>query len=125
LTKRILSPLQNASITKIYCHQLFTEEFICSRTDTCQNVDTMSHLHGLGGMAAHFLASPQGQQTIRNYLASEEGQATFDAFLATPHGQQMAFLLLSKALDGLDLPDETKEVIRKAMAAKDHKEHPR
>ena len=81
----------------------------------------MSHLHGLGGMAAHFLASPQGQKTIRDYLATEEGRATFDTFLATPHGQEMALMLLSKALDGLNLPDETKEMIRKAMDEKGHK----
>ena len=81
----------------------------------------MSHLHGLGGMAAHFLASQQGQQTIRDYLASEEGQKNVDEFLATPHGQQTAFLLLSKALDGLDLSGETKEIIRKAMAEKEGK----
>jgi hypothetical protein len=74
-------------------------------------------------MAAHYLATPQGQQTIRNYLASEDGQKTVDAFLATPHGQQMACLILSKALDGLDLPVETKESIRKAMAEKEGKTH--
>jgi len=83
----------------------------------------MSHLHGLGGMAAHYLASTQGQQTIRNYLATEEGQKTFDEFLATPHGQQTALMLLAKALDGLDLPVETKEIIRKAMADKERKGH--
>lgn len=80
----------------------------------------MSHLHGLGGMAAHYLASPQGQQIIRDYLATEEGRKTFDNFLATPHGQQMAFMLLARALDGLDLPTETKETIRKAIAEKEH-----
>ena len=75
----------------------------------------MSHLHGLEGMAAHFLASPQGQQMIRNYLSSPEGQVSIDSFLATEHGQQMALMLLSRALDGLRLPQETKDIIRAAI----------
>ena len=85
----------------------------------------MSHLHGLEGMAAHFLASPQGQKMIRNYLASPEGQVSIDAFLATEHGQQMAMMLLSRALDGLDLPPETKGAIRAAIDGKDRASHPR
>ena len=76
----------------------------------------MSHLHGLEGMAAHFLASPQGQKMIRNYLESPEGQVSIDTFLATQHGQKMAKMLLTKALDRLDIPEETKESIRKALA---------
>ena len=75
----------------------------------------MSHLHGLGGMAAHFLSSPQGQRMIREYLSTPEGQKAVDTFLLTPHGQQMALLLLSRALDGLDLPGETKDRIRDAL----------
>ena len=79
----------------------------------------MSHLHGLEGMAAHFLASPQGQKVIRNYLESSEGQIAIDGFLATPHGQHMAKMLLVKALDGLDIPADTKEIIRTALKEKE------
>jgi len=79
----------------------------------------MSHLHGLEGMAAHFLASPQGQKMIKNYLESPEGQVAIDAFLATPHGQHMAKMLLAKALDGLDIAPETKETIRTALKQKE------
>lgn len=80
----------------------------------------MSHLHGLGGMAAHFLSSPQGQQMIRDYLSTPEGQQAVDAFLKTPHGQEMAILLLSRSLDGLDLPEETRESVRRALDGKHH-----
>ena len=84
----------------------------------------MSHLHGLGGMAAHFLSTPQGQQMIREYLSTPEGQKAVDTFLLTPHGQQMAMLLLSRALDGLDLPPETKETIRNAIDGSKHGKNP-
>jgi len=79
----------------------------------------MTNLHGLEGIAAHFLASPQGQKMIRNYLESPEGQVSIDTFLATPHGQQMAKLLLIKALNSLDIPEETKESVRKTLAGKE------
>jgi len=83
----------------------------------------MAHLHGLGGMAAHFLSTPQGQQMIKDYLSTPEGQKSLDAFLKTPHGQQVAMLLLSRALDGLDLPEETKGSIRRALDGKSTRDH--
>lgn len=75
----------------------------------------MSALNGIQGMVAAYLASPQGQETIRKFLESPQGKETIDAYLSTPGGQQMARLLLVKALDRLDIPDDVKAVIRKAM----------
>jgi len=75
----------------------------------------MSAIQSLESIAARYLASPSGQKLIREYLSSPEGQASIDAFLATPRGQQMAFLLLSRALNDLDLPPEVKSVIRNAI----------
>jgi hypothetical protein len=62
-------------------------------------------------MAAEYLASPKGQEMIRSYLSSPEGKAMIDTYLATPEGQQMARLLLTRALDSLDLPYDLKEAI--------------
>ena len=67
------------------------------------------------GMIAGYLASPKGQLALQNYLTSPEGKATIDAYLATPDGQKMAQLLLSRAMDNLDIPAEAKEVLRTAL----------
>jgi len=75
-------------------------------------------------MAAHFLSSPQGQKMIRDYLSSPEGKEAVDAFLKTPHGQEMALFLLSRSLDGLDLPEETRESVRRALGVKHHRKNP-
>jgi len=67
------------------------------------------------GMIAGYLASPKGQQALQNYLTSPEGKATIDAYLATPDGQKMARLLISRAMDNLEIPEEAKEVLRTAL----------
>ncbi|GAB6286722.1 MAG: hypothetical protein STSR0009_29250 [Methanoregula sp.] len=67
------------------------------------------------GMIAGYLASPKGQQAIQNYLASPEGKATINSYLATPDGQKMARLLLSQAMDKLDISEDAKAVIRTAL----------
>jgi len=67
------------------------------------------------GMIAGYLASPKGQLALQNYLASPEGKATINAYLATPDGQKMARLLLTQAMDKLDIPEDAKAVIRTAL----------
>lgn len=67
------------------------------------------------GIITGYLASPKGQQALQNYLASPEGKATIDAYLATPGGQKMAQLLLCRALDSLEIPEEAKGVLRTAL----------
>jgi hypothetical protein len=78
----------------------------------------MAQFNGISGMVAGYFTSPAGQEMIRNYLSSPEGQAAIDAYLATPGGQQMARLLLSRALDSLDISADVKEEIKKALAEK-------
>ena len=68
----------------------------------------MGAMNGIQGMVAAYLASPNGQQTIRSFLSSPEGKEAIDSYLATPEGQQMARSSSSGALDGLDIPDEVK-----------------
>ena len=78
----------------------------------------MVQLNCMHGMIAGYVASPGGQEAMRNYLASPEGQRAIDAYLATPDGQRMACLILARALDGLDLPAEVKAEIRRSLDAK-------
>jgi hypothetical protein len=78
----------------------------------------MAQFNGISGMVAGYFTSPAGQEMIRNYLSSPEGQTAIDAYLATPGGQQMARLLLSRALDSLNIPADVKEQIRAALDAK-------
>jgi len=78
----------------------------------------MGALDGIQGMVAGYLASPGGQETIRSFLASPQGKEAIDAYLSTPRGQQMARLLLLRALDSLDIADSVKDQIRAALAEK-------
>lgn len=75
----------------------------------------MTHLSGIQGLIAGFIASPQGREMVRSFLSSPEGQEAINAYLATPEGQGMAKLLLKKALDNLGLPGPLKEEIRAAL----------
>jgi hypothetical protein len=60
------------------------------------------------GMIASYVASSKGQEAIRNFLSSPDGQKTIDTFLATPQGQETARLVLSRALEGMDLPADVR-----------------
>lgn len=75
----------------------------------------MSHLCGIQGLIAGYIASPQGREMVKNFLSSPEGQEVINAYLATPEGQGMAKLLLIKALDNLSLPGSLKKEIRAAL----------
>ncbi len=81
----------------------------------------MVQLDCMQGMIAGYIASPKGQETIRNYLASPEGKRTMDTYLSTPEGQEMARLVLSRALEGLNLPHDVKG---KVLAAVEEKKRP-
>jgi hypothetical protein len=76
----------------------------------------MSAIEGIQGLVAGYLASPKGQDAIRSFLSSPQGREAINAYLSTPEGQQMARLLLLRALDGLKIPNEVKDQIRKALA---------
>jgi len=76
----------------------------------------MGATDGIQGIVAAYLASPKGQQTIRSFLESPQGKEFIDSYLATPGGQQMARLLLLRALDGLNIPEDVKVMIRTALA---------
>ena len=70
------------------------------------------------GMIAGYIASPKGQEAIRNYLSSPEGKKTMDTYLSTPEGQDMAKLILSRALEGTNISAEVKTQILAALEGK-------
>jgi hypothetical protein len=78
----------------------------------------MGALDGIQGMVAAYLISPGGQETMKNFLSSPQGKEAIDAYLSTPAGQDMARLLLVRALDSLDIADSVKDQIRTALAEK-------
>jgi hypothetical protein len=81
----------------------------------------MVPFNGMQGMIAGYVASPKGQEAIRNYLTSPEGKKTMDTFLSTPEGQDMARLVLTRALEGTNLSADVRE---KVLAAIEEKKKP-
>jgi len=78
----------------------------------------MVQLDCMQGMIAGYVTSPKGQETIRNYLSSPEGKKSMETFLSTPEGQETARLVLSRALEGLNLTPEVKGKVRSAVEEK-------
>jgi len=78
----------------------------------------MVQLDCMQGMIAGYVTSPRGQEAIRNFLSSPEGKKTINTFLSTPEGQEAARLVLSRALDGLDLPADVRAKVLSAVEEK-------
>ncbi len=76
----------------------------------------MVGLDCMQGMIAGYVRSPRGQEAIRNYLSSPEGKRTIDAYLSTPEGRQMACLLLSRAMEGLEMPADVRTQVLAAFS---------
>jgi hypothetical protein len=78
----------------------------------------MVQFNGMQGMIAGYIASPRGQEAIRNYLTSPEGKKTMDSYLSTPEGQDMAKLILCRALEGTNLPADVRDKVLAALEEK-------
>jgi hypothetical protein len=78
----------------------------------------MVRLDCMQGMIAGYVASPKGQEAIRNYLSSPEGKKTLTTYLSTPEGQETARLILSRALEGLNLPADVRARVLAAVEEK-------
>jgi hypothetical protein len=81
----------------------------------------MVQLDCMQGMIAGYIASPKGQAAIRNYLSSPEGKKTLDTYLSTPEGQDMAKLIMSRALEGTNLSADVRAKVLAAVAEKRNK----
>jgi hypothetical protein len=65
----------------------------------------------LGNQAAAYLATPDGQETIKKFLSSPEGIAMLNNFFSSPEGKGVAANVLPTLLNGLNLPSGTQEMV--------------
>ena len=70
----------------------------------------------LGGAAAGFLATPEGQATVKNFLATPDGIQLLKSFATTAEGQKVIAGLLPQVIGGMNLPPGTIEMIKGALA---------
>jgi hypothetical protein len=68
-------------------------------------------LDPMKGMIASYLASPKGQETVKNYLASPEGKRAICEYLNTPAGKETVRELLPCIIDALPLTPEGRAAI--------------
>jgi hypothetical protein len=66
-------------------------------------------------MITSYLASPQGQEMIRNYLSSAEGHKAICEFVATPKGREVMKQLLPGILSCLHLPHDLQVEVAKKL----------
>ena len=75
------------------------------------------NLEGLGGSIAGFISTSEGQTAVKNFLATPDGMSLLKDFAATPQGQQAIMSILPSVVDGLDLPEPVKAMIKSAAPA--------
>ncbi len=75
------------------------------------------NLGGIGASAAGFIATPEGQTAIKNFLATPDGMTLLKNFAATSQGQQVIMSILPSVLDGMNLPEPVKAMIKSAIPA--------
>jgi hypothetical protein len=69
----------------------------------------------LGGAAAGYLATPEGQDAVRKFLASPEGISLLQNFAGTPDGKKTMASVLPRVLGGLNLPPGAADTIIGAL----------
>jgi hypothetical protein len=75
------------------------------------------NLGGLGASAAGFIATPEGQTAVKNFLATPDGMALLKNFASSSQGQQVIMSLLPSIVDGMNLPEPVKAMIKSAAPA--------
>lgn len=65
---------------------------------------------------ADYLTNPENFRSIQSYIFSSDGKRTIENFLNNPQGQKIIHMLMPQILDHLDIPQESKETIRKSIA---------
>ncbi|MGD0534259.1 hypothetical protein [Methanoregula sp.] len=70
------------------------------------------NLGGIGGSVAGFIATPEGQTAVKNFLATPDGTTLLKNFAATPQGQQIIMSILPSVVDGMNLPEPVKAMIK-------------
>ncbi len=75
------------------------------------------NLGGIGGSLAGFIATPEGQTAVKNFLATPDGMTLLKNFAATPQGQQIIMSILPSLVEGMNLPEPVKAMIKSAVPA--------
>lgn len=75
------------------------------------------NLGGLGASAAGFIATPEGQTAVKNFLATPDGMALLKNFAASSQGQQVIMSILPSIVEGMNLPEPVKAMIKSAVPA--------
>lgn len=72
-------------------------------------------ISGIGGAAAGYLQTPEGQEAVKKFLASPEGMTLLQNFLASAEGKKALAGALPGILSGLNLPAGASEMIIAAL----------
>ena len=72
-------------------------------------------LGNIGGAAAGYLATPEGQDAVRKFLASPEGVKLLQNFAGTPDGQKTMMSVLPSLIGGMNLPPGAAEILKGAL----------
>lgn len=75
------------------------------------------NLGGLGGSLAGFIATPEGQAAVKNFLSTPDGMNLLKSFAASTQGQQVIMSILPSVVDGMNLPEPVKAMIKSAVPA--------
>jgi hypothetical protein len=73
------------------------------------------NLAGLGGAAAGYLATPEGQDAVKKFLTSPEGMNLLKSFAMTPDGQKVMAGILPQVVGGMNLPPGVADMIKGAL----------
>jgi len=68
-----------------------------------------------GNSSAAYLATPEGQDTVKKFLGSSEGTALLKNYLTSPEGAAVAKNILPSVIGSLNLPAGTQETLQKLL----------
>jgi len=72
-------------------------------------------ISGIGGAAAAYLQTPEGQEAVKKFLASPEGISLLQNFAGSTEGRKVMAGVLPSVLSGLNLPAGASEMITTAL----------
>ncbi len=73
------------------------------------------NIAGIGGAAAAYLSTPEGQDAVKKFLASPEGMKLLQNFAGTPEGRKTMAGILPTVIGGLNLPPGAADMIKGAL----------
>jgi hypothetical protein len=73
------------------------------------------NLAGLGGAAAGYLATPEGQESVKKFLATPDGIQLLQNFAMTAEGKSVIAGILPQVLSGMNLPPGVADMIKGAL----------